>query len=447
VSTRIQAQSHTRWPPLPRGPHALPPGRRQAIQRDRLLVSIAETVARKGYLDTTVEDVTSRAGISRRTFYELFADKQECFLAACESANRGLEGELERITKASSQPTPSTLLEEILRLSTRGGPGVGTLVAHTLQAGPEAREQRDRALAQMRMSLERAFAGAAPPRYPWPDIAGPLVGGIARYIARSEVGGDELERRLVAHNLRLWLSHYELPEDPIALLPATTPSAGGGGPAAGDSRVLQGALPRSRNPRQERAAALQATATLVYRKGYQGTSVREIVETAGITRGAFNQHFSDKREAFMEVFRHGVRRAMASSARGFAGGENWPERVRASLESLLAHLAAGPEVAHLCLVDAYTVESEGVPRVEDMLFIFTALLEEGYHLESPRRAPPRITTLLVCETLIELLYAHVSSGRTAELPGTAAQMAFIALAPFLGSSAALEAAQGQPGGR
>jgi len=68
--------------PLPRGPHRL--GRETVLesQRGRMLEAIAVAVATKGYAATTVGDVVSGAGVSRKTFYEHFADKEECFLAA-----------------------------------------------------------------------------------------------------------------------------------------------------------------------------------------------------------------------------------------------------------------------------------------------------------------------------------------------------------------------------
>ena len=43
---------------------------------------MAQVVSDKGYAATTVADVVERAGVSRRTFYEQFADKEACFLAA-----------------------------------------------------------------------------------------------------------------------------------------------------------------------------------------------------------------------------------------------------------------------------------------------------------------------------------------------------------------------------
>lgn len=53
-------------------------------QRERILVSMAESCAKKGYGATTIADVCEPAGVSRATFYELFKDKEDCFHAAME---------------------------------------------------------------------------------------------------------------------------------------------------------------------------------------------------------------------------------------------------------------------------------------------------------------------------------------------------------------------------
>jgi AcrR family transcriptional regulator len=55
-------------------------------QRERLLEAAVRVVAEKGYAATTVADLTREAGISRTTFYELFEDKEACFLAAYDGA-------------------------------------------------------------------------------------------------------------------------------------------------------------------------------------------------------------------------------------------------------------------------------------------------------------------------------------------------------------------------
>lgn len=67
---------------LPRGPHRLAREEVLASQRGRLLEAMAEVVAAKGYGAATVAGAIERAGVSRKTFYEHFRDKEDCFLAA-----------------------------------------------------------------------------------------------------------------------------------------------------------------------------------------------------------------------------------------------------------------------------------------------------------------------------------------------------------------------------
>ncbi len=84
-----QPRQEERWRP-PRGRHNLPPEVVARSQRERLLEATMKIVAEKGYAATTVADLTREAGISRTTFYELFADKEACFLAAYDNAVDGL---------------------------------------------------------------------------------------------------------------------------------------------------------------------------------------------------------------------------------------------------------------------------------------------------------------------------------------------------------------------
>ena len=71
---------------LPRGPHALPQEVVEAHQRERLIAAVAPAMAEKGYAKLTVKDLIDGAGVSRRTFYQLFGDKLECVFAAHHAA-------------------------------------------------------------------------------------------------------------------------------------------------------------------------------------------------------------------------------------------------------------------------------------------------------------------------------------------------------------------------
>jgi AcrR family transcriptional regulator len=82
---------------LPRGTHGLDRDVVEASQRTRLLEAVGRAVAERGYAAATIDDVVRGAGVSKKTFYEHFADKQECFLAAYEAASEEL---LERVREA-----------------------------------------------------------------------------------------------------------------------------------------------------------------------------------------------------------------------------------------------------------------------------------------------------------------------------------------------------------
>jgi AcrR family transcriptional regulator len=89
---------------MPETDRRLPSGRRPAtgltkddvtqIQRDRMLFAMAEAIADEGYAGVSVTHVVTRAGVSRATFYEQFADKQDCFLSAFDRAAELLSASL-----------------------------------------------------------------------------------------------------------------------------------------------------------------------------------------------------------------------------------------------------------------------------------------------------------------------------------------------------------------
>jgi len=83
--------SHAQRTAAPPGGERLPPGRHGLSrvfvaenQRERLLNGVVEAVAEHGYNATTISHITVAAKISRRTFYECFEGKEDCFLAAYE---------------------------------------------------------------------------------------------------------------------------------------------------------------------------------------------------------------------------------------------------------------------------------------------------------------------------------------------------------------------------
>jgi AcrR family transcriptional regulator len=155
--------------PLPRGPHNLARDDVLASQRVRMLEAMAETVAAKGYAGTTVGDVVSGAGVSRKTFYEHFRDKEECFLAAFDS---GVDALLGAIAAAQpEEPTRMSLVRARVRaylVTLAARPAFArTFLIEVFAAGPAALERRRRVHARFEQFLRGLHAEA---RREFPDI-------------------------------------------------------------------------------------------------------------------------------------------------------------------------------------------------------------------------------------------------------------------------------------
>jgi AcrR family transcriptional regulator len=127
------------------------------VQRARLLAATAEVVAERGVGAVTVAHIVARSGVSRRTFYDLFDDREQCFLAAFEDA----------LTRASATVVPAYQREDKWLARVRAGltavleffddePQLGRLVVvEALGAGPRVLERRARVLAGFRAAVDQ----------------------------------------------------------------------------------------------------------------------------------------------------------------------------------------------------------------------------------------------------------------------------------------------------
>jgi AcrR family transcriptional regulator len=114
------------------------------IQRARMIMAMVEVARERSVGGVTVAHIVARSGVSRRTFYELFEDREDCFLAAFDMA----------IERASERVAPAFQARGRWRERVRGGlealleflddePDLGALcVVDALGAGPVAQQRR-----------------------------------------------------------------------------------------------------------------------------------------------------------------------------------------------------------------------------------------------------------------------------------------------------------------
>ncbi len=133
------------------GPHGIPRAVVHEVQRGRLLDALAEVISEEGYLNTTVHKILKRAGISRRTFYEIFSDKEDCFLAAYQEAADHVIVLVQRACRLGG--TPEIRIENSLRAMLEFAeqePQVATMcIVEVMAAGEKARQRRAKTMERL----------------------------------------------------------------------------------------------------------------------------------------------------------------------------------------------------------------------------------------------------------------------------------------------------------
>lgn len=157
-------------------------------QRNRIHQAMIEVVSERGYPETRVVDVIRIAGVSRKTFYELFESKEDCFLAAYDVLLGNLLGEatdaFEARPGASWAERISTSLEALLQHLAAHPEEARFAIVEVLAAGPKALARRDAALRQFTGFLE---SGRSETSVELPGIISLAVAGGITELLYSEI--------------------------------------------------------------------------------------------------------------------------------------------------------------------------------------------------------------------------------------------------------------------
>jgi AcrR family transcriptional regulator len=136
------------------------------IQRNRMLAAAVETVAEVGYARMTVAQVIGRAKVSRKTFYDVFSDREDCFLAAFEQAlghARQLASEAYHQESGWRDGIRSALARLLAAMDAE--PAVARLcIVDALGAGERVLEARAHALQELGDVIDRGRDLTSPPR-------------------------------------------------------------------------------------------------------------------------------------------------------------------------------------------------------------------------------------------------------------------------------------------
>ena len=400
-----------------------------------------DIAGREGYADASIARVIAHAGVSRPTFYEYFADKEEGFLAALADAQQQVFAHVRQAIGREPPERAMAATIQALVAFADAQPTIARLVMNEPMAcAGRALDARDEWIAGIAQIVEDAHE-RVPATTPIPDFSSRLlIGGIERQLAFRLRGGEPVTRLL--DDLLEWVKRYAAPAgehrwrslEPLApprpspfleVIQLRAPAAG----ARGRGRLRDEELAEI-----NRRRILIAAAQLSARKGYHATTLADIGGMAEVDARVLRRLFADKKEVFAAVHELHFQSLVAVTTRAFFSGERWPERVWEAGRAFAQSIEQNPHLAHVSFVEYYAAGPTGVQRNSELLLAFTVFLQEGYQYEPSDSSPSRVALAAIAATNFEAVYQRVRSSSEPGLPGLLAHAVFLELVPFLGTS-------------
>ncbi|HEX9480566.1 MAG TPA: helix-turn-helix domain-containing protein [Solirubrobacteraceae bacterium] len=399
---------------------------------------MVEAISRRGYEGVTVRQVIGLAGVSRRSFYEHFDNRHDCFLKTARGIARRELREARDASSAQTGPADAALAAGLASIAgaTRERPDALRLVlCDCLAAGEEGAAL----LVETLGASERMLGGALGPegatalRRPIVRaLAGALHGMLeADLDARAARGDGALAGAMTTIVLALRTSERDRAAAELAgslrdrarraALGASRRSTPPSEPADARDRMLLSAL---------RLAARQPVAHL---------DMPEIADEAGVPIDDFLTAFGSSQSCLEEALaRAGGQLVQLAYRAELAGGE-WPQATRLALAGMLGHLAAHPVQARALALVAHSAGDQARRGAQELDVALGTALTRGAPADG---LPAPAAAGAFWHTVRHALLA----GRGPMLAALSDHLAYVLLAPAIGAEAAIAALQGPASG-
>jgi AcrR family transcriptional regulator len=401
-------------------------------QRERLFAALVVSLSEKGYEATTLKDLARISGVSSRSFYSHFSSKEDCYVAALESI---IEAAVRYATQGGSTdaPPPSVAAgnESWEAAARHGFDSFAVMVAaqpaaarmaliESYAVGPRATELIDGAIRGFEW-LAKQTLEQSPERAGMPDELIAAHIGAMREIASTRLRrGSESELPKLLDEQWDLIRSYRPPPEPLH---------------------LAGRIP---GPREEDLDAhdnaervIRALAVEVAEKGYNRTTIDDVLRRAKMSATTLYDQFASKDDALMGAIDSAGAQMYAAALPPLEQADDWASGMRAAYGAVLSFLASRPALARLVMVEIYAAGPAAVERRTEALAPWRGLVERGFDV-----APeiPPITPEVIGGGQYTLAYRQIKAKGPAELPRLAPIFTYIALSPFVGPQRACELA-------
>jgi AcrR family transcriptional regulator len=202
-------------------------------------------------------------------------------------------------------------------------------------------------------------------------------------------------------------------------------------------------LPREFVTHNQRERLIAGIAEAIAENGYSGTTIAHITRAAAVSRRTFYEHFSSKDECFVAAYDTVMKELRERVSAAFDETEEWPRAIKAGIDAMLQFLAAEPNLARLCMVEALVAGPAVVERYDAAIQSFVPYFRAGRKdlgAEALERLSPTTEEALV-GGMVSLISRRVLSGETTELEALLPDLVEFVLTPYLGAEASARTAR------
>jgi AcrR family transcriptional regulator len=168
--------------------------------------------------------------------------------------------------------------------------------------------------------------------------------------------------------------------------------------------------------REQRARLFAALVANCVQKGYEATSVEDLLRTSGVSRATFYEQFDDKSDCFRAAEEEIVAGAVGAVAQELEGEGDAEERSRAALAAFVRAVVAQPAAARMCLVESYAVGEAGMEPVRRAMDWIVLLARDAAEQMPDRAGMPREILRGIIAGLYQVVYERLLAHREEELP-------------------------------
>jgi AcrR family transcriptional regulator len=479
---------------LPHGPHRIPRDEVNQNQRARIHGGMVEAVAQYGYTKTSVKVIVALAGVSRRSFYEHYANKEECFLTSVDliaariakltnEAYRGVDGALEDRLRAG--------IEQFTEEAGGSSNSASLVIVQAPMAGAAGMLHLCRATGAFEQMLLSSFAHAPEVSdLPLPIIRG-IIGGLHEVISvRLRTGRAEEIPALTEELLQWTLLFGTAPEDPMAArladralasLRSTIGHATNGNSTNGhttnghsanghttnghttnghsanghttnghstnghstngnstnghtaNGNSANGHPGASASPSDTRGRLLECALRLAVVENHKDLSPLQIADEAGVSMDSFFELFDHLQECLTAAVDAMSDKLLQITADPDLVGQDWPRAVRKAIGALMHHLATHPLHAQIIATGAYAGGLEMIERNYELARDIAMLLTEGAPEEVVNE---KFAVDAVAGAIWHTVRCQVAGEQVQRLPALSDYLAYVVLAPFIGTERA-----------